>query len=468
MNLPGITFLVYVLPVLLLLFYMLSFSKKVQEVFLLAANLFLYSWGKPVYVLLLLFSITVNYMMGIMIRRLRSERKNAKTILRAAWIINISLLFTFQHMGYLIYKLLSIVERQGAFIPLMMPVGFGYVTLRALSYVTDVYRGDAEAEISPLNLALYLSFYPQLIAGPIVAYQDMVQQIRNRKITLSGFSRGMGRLATGTAKVILIGHTMAAMADHIFNLSAMSNTTTNVPVTMAWLGVIAYAFQLYYIWSGCVDMAIGLSWIAGLAPGENYNYPYVSKSVTEFWERWNLSLLAWFKKYLYSPLGDRRMKNNDLMVKNMFIIWLLIGAWHGSEWTFLLWGVWHFIFITIERVIEFNERKISNVVRHFYTLFVVLTGWTLFRALDIYQAFLYIRNLFGLNENGFFSDTAMMMVRENRVYLLLAILFSAPLGRMLGERLDDGRLGKTGTVFAVIYPFGIVLVFLVSITCLAV
>jgi alginate O-acetyltransferase complex protein AlgI len=280
------------------------------------------------------------------------------------------------------------------------------------------------------------------------------------------FSSGICRFVAGLGKKILIANSMALMADHVFNLSAMSDAYANVPVTLAWLGSVAYTLQIYYDFSGYSDMAIGLGWMFGFRFQENFNYPYVSDSVGEFWRRWHISLTTWFREYVYFPLGGSRISNMDTVAWNSFVVWVLTGMWHGAEWTFLLWGLWNFFFSSLERVTNFARRGIPPLMKHVYLLLVVNIGWVFFRASDLYQAFLFLRNMFGMNDNGFFSATATMFVREYWIFWALGILFSAPVMPRIGKALRDGGLGLYGRLVCAVYPFAVLGLFAVCVAWL--
>lgn len=467
MLFSSILFLVYFLPAVVLVNFLLRFSRAAQNVWLTIASLFFYAWGEPVFVLVMVFSILVNYVLGFLVDRHRQSRRQAKVILVLTCVYNIGLLFVFKYLGFVVenvYGLLGI--HYSGFATFRLPLGISFFTFQAMSYVIDVYRQDAKVERNPLNVVLYVAFFPQLVAGPIVRFTDIAEQINHRRETWVGFSKGITRFVVGLGKKVLIANTMASMADHVFNLSTMSGSTTVVPVAMAWVGAIAYTLQIYFDFSGYSDMAIGLGHMFGFTFKENFNYPYISQSIVDFWRRWHISLSTWFREYVYFPLGGSRVENNDLMVRNTFVVWLLTGIWHGAEWTFLLWGLWNFIFIIFERAVAFNKRNIPRLVRHLYALVVIVIGWVLFRAQDLYQAFLYLQNLFGLNTNGVWSDMAVMLLRENWVFWILAVVFSTPAAKLLGKRIDQGAFGRLGIVFSSVYPIGIVLLYVACVVYL--
>jgi alginate O-acetyltransferase complex protein AlgI len=265
---------------------------------------------------------------------------------------------------------------------------------------------------------------------------------------------------------MLLANSVALIADHCFSLSAMSRDTTSFPVTLAWLGSVAYTLQIYYDFSGYSDMAIGLGRMFGFEFRENFNYPYISDSVIEFWKRWHISLSTWFREYVYFPLGGSRVANKDTMVRNTLIVWMLTGIWHGAEWTFILWGIWHFMFIIFERVTNFSSRGIPKLLKHFYLLLAVNIGWVFFRAGDFYQACLYLRNMLGLNDNGFLSETALMFIRENWLFLVISIVFSAPIMPKIGDMIRSRSMGLCGSLLCIACPFMYIVLFALCVTYL--
>lgn len=467
MLFSSIAFIVYFLPIALMGYFILGFSRTAQNVWLLLASLFFYAWGEPVFVFVLIVSVIANYLFGLWVGRYITSgeergKLKARRVLIISCILNLGLLFVFKYMGFLannLEALLGFVEMP--FDSIALPIGISFFTFQAISYVVDIYRGEVEADKNPFFVALYISFFPQLVAGPIIRYTDIAVQIRERKFSWKDFSYGICRFIIGLAKKVLIANSMAVIADHCFSMSAMSGTVTTVPVTLAWLGALAYMLQIYFDFSGYSDMAIGLGRMFGFKYKENFNYPYIAKSVVEFWRRWHISLSTWFREYVYIPLGGSRVENNDVMVRNTFIVWVLTGIWHGAEWTFLLWGMWYFVFIIFERVIDFANRRIPNFIRHIYLLLVVIIGWVLFRAEDLYQVTMYLGNMFGFNSNGFFSAEALMFLKEYWIVFLAGIVFSLPVAPKLSELIESGKMGIWGRILSVLYPVVIILLFIV-------
>lgn len=464
MLFSSIVFLFYFFPAVFLLYYVFFFSRTLQNILLLIASLVFYAWGEPVYVLIMIGSIAVNSLFGFLVERLDGKAKKAALVIDVA--ANLSVLFVFKYLTFVLGMFGSWGKELAASLNLTLPIGISFFTFQALSYVVDVYRGETKAE-NPFYVGLYISFFPQLIAGPIVQYNSIADQIRHRKSSIDRVSVGICRFVTGLGKKVLLANCFAAIADHVFEWSAIGTDRMQVPVMLAWLGSIAYTLQIYFDFSAYSDMAIGLGLCFGFRFNENFNYPYIADSVTNFWKRWHISLTDWFRDYVYIPLGGNRVANQDFMVRNIFIVWLLTGIWHGANWTFIFWGLMYFVFQLFERFSDFENRVQNRFVRHFYTLMIVNAAWVVFRADDLYQAGRFFMNMLGVNRNGFYSDLAVMLIRENWVFLLLGILFSTPFARKVNEMLyakPDSRVNK---VYAVAYPIGMLLLFIVSVCYLA-
>jgi len=444
-------FIFYFFPITVGVYYLLRFSQRLQNVWLLIASLLFYAWSGILPVIFLLADIALNYGMGIVIERLQKKEASTKPALAVACVINLILLFIFNYLSPLAKGVGSLFNlNTTAVSSILAPLGIALITLHSISYLVDIYRKDVEMDKDPVNFALYIIFFPILIGGPILQYADVVHQIARRKATWEDFSQGVCRFVIGLGKKVLIADAMALIADHIFNLSAMSGSLTNVPASLALVGLIAFALQIYHGLSGYSDMALGLGRIFGFHYRENYNYPYAAVSVTDFWSRCYISLLSWFNNYVLVPLNGRN-SNHDHMVRNTFVMWLLIGLLLGCEWTFLLWGIWNCIFLIFERVIEFENMNISSIPRRIYVLVFMLLGWVFYRTGDLYQLSVFMENLFGRNDNGIFSDMALMLIREYWVVFLAGIVFATPIAPKLG-RLLINKQGVWTKAFSVIYP----------------
>lgn len=459
MLFSSVVFMFVFFPAVLILYYMFFFCRALQNVILLLASLVFYAWGEPVYVLLMVASILANSILAGMISILRGV-KSRKIILFIAVGLNIAMLFVFKYLGFA----METVGLEPVSLPL--PIGISFFTFQAMSYVIDVYRGTVKAE-NPFYVGLYISFFPQLIAGPIIQYNSIADQIRHRKSSFSMFSLGVSRFTVGLGKKILLSNCFAGIADNVFQWSMIGTERMAIPAMLAWLGSIAYSLQIYFDFSAYSDMAIGLGLCFGFKFPENFNYPYIATSISDFWRRWHISLTDWFREYVYFPLGGSRVSNQDFMVRNMLIVWLLTGIWHGANWTFIFWGLMYFVFQLAERFFEYPEKIKSPFWRHFYTLMIVNALWVVFRAEDLYQAGRFFMNMLGLNNNGFYSDMAVMLIRENLLFLILGVLFSMPIARNMNEILyKNPRLGIS-RICTVLYPVGLLGLLVICVAYLA-
>lgn len=460
-------FLFFFLPVVFVIYYVLSFSRLAQNIWLFVTSLFFYAWGEPIYVLLMLASILVNWGAGLLVDRFQDAPRKKKAVLVLACIMNLGALGVFKYAGFIIRNINSgFPEPLLPTIELALPIGISFFTFQALSYVIDVYRKDTSVEKNPFYVGLYVAFFPQLIAGPIVRYNSVAEQIRTRKSSWDKLTIGCTRFVVGLGKKILISNNVAILADQIFSWSEMGIHYYDVPVVMAWLGIIAYTLQIYFDFSGYSDMAIGLGLMFGFKFEENFNYPYAATSVLDFWRRWHISLTSWFREYVYFPLGGSRVENKDTMVRNIFIVWLLTGIWHGAEWTFLFWGLWHFVFQIAERFFGYGQNNRHTGWMRIYTLLVVMLGWVLFRARDLYQANVYFQNLFGISGNSFWNDMTGFLLREYSVFLVIGIIFSFPVAQKCNNLLSAPRISSLGKVMTVLYPVAMMGMFLLCVAYL--
>ncbi len=356
--------------------------EKCSNYILLIASLIFYAWGEPVYVLLMLLSIAINYAMGRLIDRFETKKK---LFLVIGIIADLGLLGYFKYAGFFVETINGITGNEILPNPnVVLPIGISFFTFQAMSYMIDVYRGETECSKNIVNVALYISFFPQLIAGPIVKYKDINEQIKHRQVTYEGVSDGFRRFVYGLSKKVLLSNVMGAVADTIFGYEI-----TEIPGGVAWIGALCYTFQIYYDFSGYSDMAIGLGRMFGFTFLENFNYPYVSKTVKEFWRRWHISLGSWFREYVYIPLGGNRQGAFRTYI-NLIIVFYLTGLWHGANWTFVLWGLFHGVFSMLERgpFGRFMEKR--KIISHIYLMLVVIFGWVLFRSNTIAYAFSYM------------------------------------------------------------------------------
>lgn len=457
MLFSSIIFLFYFLPVVLVLYYGTFWSRRMQNTLLLLVSLFFYGWGEPKYVFLMIGSIVFNYVMGMLIHR---YQKGFLLVLTIAG--NLGVLFVFKYLSFFVRNLNEATAyRYQITVPnIVLPIGISFFTFQAMSYVIDVYRNNVKVQKNPFYLGLYVSFFPQLIAGPIVRYATIEEQIMNRKETWQKFSVGSCRFIMGLSKKVLISNNMAVIADRIFSMQGQQN----IPVSLAWLGAIAYTLQIYYDFSGYSDMAIGLGLMFGFKFEENFNYPYISQSIGEFWRRWHISLGTWFKEYVYFPLGGSRVENKDKMVRNMLVVWALTGIWHGAEWTFIFWGLFNFVFLMLERLLDFESSEVPTAIKRLYCMLLVTLGWVLFRSTDLVQAGRYIATMFGFGKAGFSSHYTWMFIRENLLFLLAGIIFSMPIAQKTNAYIYKQK--SRFQVLEVCYPFLLIALFVISISYL--
>ena len=414
MLFSSVSFLFMFLP-LVCAAYLLVRRELKNDVLLLASILF-YAWGEPRYLAVMLTTILINYAGAVLIDKYRSR---GKLILALSVVADLSFLFYFKYFNFVLTNVNSLFHAGFEPLNVVMPIGISFYTFQAMSYLVDVYRGETPVQKSVYKLALYVSLFPQLIAGPIVKYRDVADQIDGREESFDKVAYGAKRFTVGLAKKMLIANTLGAVADKIFE-----QPINQFSVSTAWIGALAYAFQLYYDFSGYSDMAIGLGSIFGFKFLENFNYPYISKSITEFWRRWHISLSTWFKEYLYIPLGGNRVsKRRNLF--NLFVVFLATGVWHGAAWNFVVWGLWHGLFIIIEKATGFAKKeggRAFTAMKHVYTILVFLFGWVLFRADNVNYGLKYIRRMLGLyRRDNITFDTAYYV--DGKVLLIFAAAF---------------------------------------------
>ncbi|MDR1640658.1 MAG: MBOAT family protein [Clostridiales bacterium] len=403
-------FLFMFMPAVLFCYYaLLKKSRKLQNIFLTFASLGFYAWGEPLFVLVMLGSILANWLLGLLVGR---SSGTLKTALAAADVcINIGILFVFKYLSFFANAIAG-----SEVLSISLPIGISFFTFQAMSYVLDVARGRGLARKNPLDVALYISFFPQLIAGPIVRYETVSEQINGRTETLAGFTEGVERFMVGFIKKSLFANNLAILADLAFDHGVPS-------VLFAWLGIFAYSLQIYFDFSGYSDMAIGLGKMFGFHFLENFDHPYAARSITEFWKRWHISLGQWLRDYVYFPLGGSRVSKGRL-VFNLFVVWLVTGAWHGANWTFFLWGLWFFVLITLEKLTGFAKRL--GVFGHAYAMLFVMLGWVLFRSPDLPSALAYVKSMLGLAGSGLATAADLFWLRNHAFFLAAGILFSVP------------------------------------------
>lgn len=382
-------FLCVYLPLVLLGYYICP--KKGRNLFLLIASLVFYAWGEPKYVFLMIFSILVNYIFGRLMDKNRGRQKRMKLLLVLSVVIDLGLLSVFKYTDFIITNVNAIFGANFDLLNIALPIGISFYTFQAMSYTIDVYRNDVRVQKNLIDFGMYITMFPQLIAGPIVRYADVQDQLAERSVTTADFSEGVMRFVVGLGKKVLLANQMGAVWSEIYALGG------DVSALMAWTGAIAYTFQIYFDFSGYSDMAIGLGRMFGFKFPENFRYPYQSVSITDFWRRWHITLSTWFKEYLYIPLGGNR-RGLARQALNLLIVWSLTGFWHGAGWNFVLWGLYYFVILFIEKLFLLKAlEKLPKFFRHVYALLLIIIGWVIFASDDVSVLLPFLGSMFGAN-----------------------------------------------------------------------
>lgn len=382
-------FLCVYLPLVLLGYYICP--KKGRNLFLLIVSLVFYAWGEPKYVFLMIFSILVNYIFGRLMDKNRGRQKRMKLMLVLSVVIDLGLLSVFKYTDFVITNVNAIFGSSFDLLKIALPIGISFYTFQAMSYTIDVYRNDVRVQKNLIDFGMYITMFPQLIAGPIVRYADVQDQLAERSVTTADFSEGIMRFVVGLGKKVLLANQMGAVWSEIYALGG------DVSALMAWTGAIAYTFQIYFDFSGYSDMAIGLGRMFGFKFPENFRYPYQSVSITDFWRRWHITLSTWFKEYLYIPLGGNRC-GLARQALNLLIVWSLTGFWHGAGWNFVMWGLYYFVILFIEKLFLLKALdKLPKFFRHVYALLLIVIGWVIFASDDVSVLLPYLGSMFGAN-----------------------------------------------------------------------
>ena len=410
------------------------------------ASLVFYAWGEPVYLFLMLLSILFNYFSGLDIARNLQDKRAAKRSLVFNLIINLAVLGFFKYEGFVLDTLNGILPVHISYHALPLPIGISFYTFQILSYIIDVYRGNVKVQTNLPNFALYVTMFPQLIAGPIVQYADVDEQLASREVSRTKFGEGSMYFIRGLAKKVLLANTSGMIFTEVSGLAK-----GNIAVMTAWLGAFAYMFQIYFDFSGYSDMAIGLGKMLGFEFNMNFNYPYVSKSITEFWRRWHISLSSWFRDYVYIPLGGNRVSKIK-HIRNLLIVWFLTGLWHGAAWNFVAWGLYYGVILIIEKyLLSPVLDRLPDVVRHIYSIVLVVIGWVLFFSSSFGQAADYIRVMFGAGAHGFADRESMYLLTSNLILWLILIFGSTPLVHFRYEHMLRTKKWNTTIINSVVY-----------------
>lgn len=449
MVFSSLLFMFIFLPVSLLLYYICPPGKnfRIRNALLFFISMVFYAWGEPVYFILMLFAIFINYIFAILIYKYEHK---AKLLLAISIIINLSMLAFFKYSAFFVSNLNIIF---GISIPvpnIVLPVGISFYTFQSMSYTIDVYRKDAPLQKNFLSFGAYVALFPQLIAGPIVRYKSVADQLIYRQHNIDKFSAGIMRFTQGFAKKVLIANNVGLIWDEVF-------IGNNISTMTAWLGIIAFSLQIYFDFSGYSDMAIGLGRMFGFEFCENFDYPYISKSITEFWRRWHISLGTWFKEYVYIPLGGNR-KGKIRTYFNLMIVWFLTGLWHGAGWNFILWGVYFGILLIFEKLFLLRIlRKIPPLFAHIYSIFIVVVSWAFFAIEDFTQMKNFLMTMFGINTISFIDSKFIFLFQNNWVLFIMSAILCTPVIKKLKSKKIFAKISPvifmiiwiTGTAFLV-------------------
>lgn len=458
----SLLFLFVFLPIVLILYFITP--KKFRNLILFLVSLAFYAWGEPIYILIMIFSTIVDYTHGLLVERFkeRGELKKAKLAVASSMIINLSLLGFFKYTDFLLANINAVFGANIPLLELALPIGISFYTFQTMSYTIDVYRGQAKAQRNIISFGAYVALFPQLIAGPIVQYKTIAEQLTHRRENVDQFSDGISRFMMGLGKKVLLANNIGYLWNQI-----SGQPIDTLPAFTAWIGIIAFAFQIYFDFSGYSDMAIGLGKMLGFEFLENFNYPYMSRSITEFWRRWHISLGTWFREYVYIPLGGNR-RGFAVQIRNIAIVWLLTGIWHGASWNFVIWGVYFGVLLVVEKLflLKWLEKRAAFVSR-IYTLLLVLFSWVIFAFDDFGMVLQYFKVMFGFGSAGFIDNSGIYLLYTN-AFLFAVLAFAATdfpkrLAAKFIKKIGELGLARqlvTGVTYVVI--FGLSVAYLVN------
>ncbi len=459
MVFSSVVFLFLFLPAIIFMYFLVPKKlRAVRNFIILIMSLAFYAWGEPRYIVLMFVSILINYVFGITVEKTQTngKKKLSKWAFITCIVLNIGLLGYYKYFTFFQTSFINAFGLDEKVVEILLPIGISFYTFQGLSYVIDVWRREAPAQKNPLNIALYISLFPQLIAGPIVRYKTVADEIETRHENLDDFAYGARRFMFGFAKKMLLANTMGAVADEIFALNV-----TTLPLDLAWLGAITFQFQIYFDFSGYSDMAIGLGRMFGFHFLENFDYPLISKSVTEFWRRWHMSLGTWFRDYVYIPLGGNRT-TPARHIFNILVVWALTGFWHGANWTFMAWGIYFAVFLILEKFfLKKILDKLPSFISHAYCLFLTTISWVIFNSPSLSSALTYIKRMFTLSPA---TDRFFYLVSQNALCLVVCVFASIPFAKFfnnLFSKIKNNALRE----FISNYPAGLLsaLLFVLSI-----
>ena len=444
MLFSSIPFLYYFLPSVLILYFIAP--KKLKNTVLMLSSLVFYGWGEPKYVVLMIASIVIGYFSGILIEAF-SQRKLSKVFLGLSVVVNLGFLAYFKYADFFIENFNAATGLSLPLLRIALPIGISFYTFQILSYTIDVYRKDVAAQKNIINLAAYITMFPQLIAGPIVRYSDIAKQLEERTHSFENFSKGIRRFVLGLGKKILIANTLGELCD-VFKAS------DDKSILFYWLYAIAFGLHVYFDFSGYSDMAIGLGRIFGFRFSENFNYPYISKSATEFWRRWHMSLGTWFRDYVYIPLGGNRVSKTKWFF-NIFVVWFLTGFWHGAAWNFIIWGLFFAVLLVLEKLVLLKYLDKSKVLSRIYTLVAVGISFVIFNATDMKEAVSYICGMFGAGGIPLVSTEFFYYLKSFAVALVIGIIGATPIVKKVVEKIFENS--KVSKFIWILEPIGLVI-----------
>ena len=439
------TFLFVFLPIVCIVYLLIA--KNLRNYWLLLASLLFYAWGEPRYLAIMLLVILLNYLATGMFEKFLSMKKH---ILVSCVVLNLSILIFFKYTNFIIENLNYIMPYKFSPLHVVMPIGISFFIFQAISYTVDVYRGDVQCQKDIRKLALYVSLFPQLIAGPIVKYHDIEKNIDSRTVTMEDIVYGVRRFIIGLAKKVLLANTMGSLADKVYQTGP-----DGITMSIAWIGAVAYSLQIFFDFSGYSDMAIGIGRIFGFRFLENFNYPYIAISMSDFWHRWHISLSSWFKQYLYIPLGGNRINKVRTLV-NLFVVFLATGIWHGASWNFIAWGLWHGLFVILEK--RFKSISFNGIIGHIYVVLVFVIGWVMFRADNLQVAKEYIGVMVGFKQSIAYFDLSYYVTNKHILVGIIALLFCFPWN---WENLKAKAVGEA------LYNISLIMLLVLSIMSIA-
>lgn len=453
MVFSSLTFLFAFFP-LVIIVYFINSNVTYRNLVLLLSSIVFYAWGEPVYVILMFISTLNDYLHALLISKMKAKgnQTGSKLALISSITINLGLLSFYKYSDFIIMNINRVFNTNIDLLNIALPIGISFYTFQTMSYTLDVYLGKVKAQKNLLILSTYVTMFPQLVAGPIVRYSTIERELAVRKESWDDAAEGLKRFIIGLGKKVIIANQMGLMADTVFNLDK-----SNIGMSLAWAGIIAYTFQIYFDFSGYSDMAIGMGRLFGFRYLENFNYPYISQSITEFWRRWHISLGSFFRDYVYIPLGGNRV-NIQRWIINILVVWFLTGLWHGASWNFVLWGLYFALILMAEKFILLRVlNRCPRIIRHMYTIFLIIIGWVIFRSESLIQIMEYLAALFGLYSNNELKDFYNLSLLHLIPYMFIAIIASTPLPNLILKKLNEKLLS------GLVYDAFLFTVFLISI-----